>query len=40
VARARGAELEREFAFGAVRQLLDPFLAVAGASGCCTAFAG
>ena len=30
VFRARGAELEQEFAFGAVRQLLDPFLGMAG----------
>ncbi len=30
VFRARGAELEQEFAFGTVRQLLDPFLGMAG----------
>ncbi len=29
VLSARGSELEREFAFGVVRQLFEPFLAVA-----------
>ena len=32
VLRARGAELEREFAFGVVRQLFDPVLAAASAA--------
>jgi DNA-binding CsgD family transcriptional regulator len=33
VASARGAELEREFAFGVVRQLLEPAVAAAGRAG-------
>jgi hypothetical protein len=32
VLRARGADLEREYAFGVVRQLFEPLLAGAGAS--------
>jgi hypothetical protein len=40
VLRSRCAELEREFAFGVVRQLLDPVLRGGGAEGLLTGPAG
>jgi hypothetical protein len=40
VLRARGAELEREFAFGVVRQLVEPLLAGGVGRGACLLLEG